>query len=345
MVASIKRGRSKLVIYIFAIIITLEILALVLLNSNLVEKKDYQLSPLSASQNIPLLNPVSGTNPVFWSEYNSSLFSHDPNVYALFDFDTSSPSYPSYGNFTNVASSDALIEPNGRFKSALKLQGRGYVNFLPKNPLDKNDLALDAWIKLDRYPASGKRAYIFFKAPLVDNNPLYNEVNDKSNGFSLWIDENGRIIFTVTNTFYGYTTNCTTLPATVPLGEWFHIGAIVDETKRIYINGRLVQRTLHYNYGSWLGSETQPSNIYIGNNDQRTGDFSGLIDQARIHKTLYKFWENNISYLGNIPYPQNKEPFPLPSQEDSQAGTDLSQGHRARIHGGPKRLRKACTIR
>jgi len=250
------------------------------------------------------------TQTAFWREYKV-----DDNTYGLFHFNKDD--FSDYeGKIKEVEKiGEVFYEENGKFGSCLKLDEKGAIKYIPSEIFPGGYISIEAWVKLDRYPKD--KAYIVYREAVVDKDARYNPAVDKTKGFSLYIDSKGAFHLTTTNCYYGNTQTTSSPEGIIPLNSWVHIAGVSCvfpiSHRKLFLNGKEVSKnTLEFAQGLVVSEdeEKEPGEIYIGNNKKGDSGFSGLIDEVRIHRQVFNFWEKeDISWLDTD---KNKE---IPKKE------------------------------
>jgi hypothetical protein len=248
------------------------------------------LAPAIVALLVALAAPAHAADTAFWKPYEP-----DDATYALFHFDTAELAKSEVKAATAEVVGQAKFEPQGRFGGCLSLNGRGAVKVVPAGAFSGGFLAIEAWVKLARYPE--KEAYILHRPAVVDNKPSFDPTADKTKGFALLVDSKGRLHLETTNLLYGRPTRTSSPEAAVPLGRWVHLAGVSDTfptaMRRLYVDGREVQ-ALPLAWGEGLmvsgDEESQAGPCYIGNNAAGDAGVAGLIDEVRVHRRIVKFW-------------------------------------------------------
>ncbi|MCM8830052.1 MAG: LamG domain-containing protein [Candidatus Omnitrophica bacterium] len=232
------------------------------------------------------------TETSFWRSYN-----FDDSTYILLHFDEKDSFNYKRNNIRNIEKKGEIyIEKEGKFGECLKLNGDGVIKYEIEGIFAGGFISIEAWIKLEKYPED--KAYIIYRPAVVDGDHKYNPEIDKTKGFSLYIDSKGAFHLTTTNCRYGSTTITSSPEGIIPLNTWVHIAGISAvfpvSSRKLYLNGKEVTKnTLEWGQGLivYEDEEKEPGPIYVGNNDKLDKGFIGLIDEVRIHKKVFKFWE------------------------------------------------------
>jgi len=186
---------------------------------------------------------------------------------------------------------DAATASEGRFGGGLKLSGKGAVKVGPNKPYRGGGVAMEAWLKLDRYPE--KTAYVVYRPAVVDRDARYDPKVDKTKGFGLFIDAKGALHLETTNLFYGRRTLTSSPPGVVPLGKWVHVAGISAVYRRLYVDGREVA-SVAIQWGEGLAvhgdEENEPGPLFIGNDAAGNAGLSGLLDEVRVHRNVFRLW-------------------------------------------------------
>ena len=253
-------------------------------------------------------NLLFATQTAFWREYKG-----DDNTYGLFHFNKDD--FSDYeGKIKAVEKTgEVFYEGNGKFGGCLKLNGNGSVKYIPSEIFPGGYISIEAWIKLDKYPKD--KAYIVYREAVVDKDARYNPEVDKTKGFSLYIDSKGAFHLTTTNCYYGNTTITSSPEGIIPLNTWVHIAGISAgfpvSHRKLFLNGKEVtKKTLEWGQGIVVygDEEKEQGDIYIGNNKKGDSGFSGLIDEVRIHKKIFNFWEKEDTSWTDI---EKKKEIPV----------------------------------
>jgi len=224
------------------------------------------------------------TQTSFWRPYKMDDF-----TYALFHFDKQD--FSDYqGKTKNVEVKGDVKFVKGKFGNCAEFDGNGFIEYETSEIFPGGYISMEAWIKVKKYPED--KAYIVLRPAKVDKSAKYNPEVDKTKGFSLYIDSKGGFHMSVTNTYYGRTTTTSSPEGIIPLNKWIHIAGISANFpvsfRRLYLNGKeIVAKPVGWGQGIVVHSdkEIEPSPIYIGK------AFCGLIDEVRIHRKIFKFWE------------------------------------------------------
>ena len=241
---------------------------------------------------------AAATDVAFWSPYKT-----DANTYLLCGFDEKTLSQvegaAKVGKVEAIG--DAAFDPSGRFGGALRVGGGGSLKLIPSATFPGGNLAIEAWIRLERYPA--KDAAIVCRPALVDKSGKHDPGTACTKGFTLLVDSAGALHLETVNCFYGRTTRTSSPPGAVPLNQWVHVAGVSDgfpiAFRRLYVDGREVQaKPVEWGQGLVLSGEeeTRPGAIYLGNDDRQSAGLAGLIDQVRIHTRIVKFWPRDDAW-------------------------------------------------
>lgn len=164
---------------------------------------------------------------------------------------------------------------NGRFKGALRLEGKGSAIITPVYNL-KNNFTAEGWFKAEGL--SG--ALITFVG-----------IRKNSSALTLSLLENGCITAVAGNT------KLTKSEAQVKKGQWFHVAVafeseLITQSGGTVITGKRPKRLVLYLNGrpffSFEGKEfldlyrTVKGQIYFGNSVSLDSPFNGLLDELRI---------------------------------------------------------------
>ena len=235
---------------------------------------------------------ASATETEFWQPYQRA----DEKTYFLATCEDDAPPLGT-AQVGRAETVGTVAYVDGRFGRAVQLDGHGALRYQPTAIFPDGQVALEAWIKLDRYP--DKRAYIVCHPPQVDGQSSYNPQADVTKGFSLLVDHHGALHLEITNCFYGATIPTSSPPGAVPLGKWVHVAGVSNNFpigfRRLFVDGHEVQ-AVAITWGQGLmvqqDEEQRPGPIYLGNDATGQAGLAGLIDQVRIHRAIVKFWPN-----------------------------------------------------
>ncbi|MBM4032033.1 MAG: LamG domain-containing protein [Planctomycetes bacterium] len=234
------------------------------------------------------LSPVAlGTQTAFWRPYEA-----DGETHLLMRFEPPDPARVEGETGKAELTGDAAPAPEGRFGGGLKLAGKGAVKVEAKTPYRGGAVAIEAWLKLDRYPE--KAAYIVHRPAVADRDARYDPKVDKTKGFGLFIDARGALHLETTNLFYGKRTVTSSPAGVVPLGKWVHVAGISAVYRRLYVDGREVA-SVAIQWGEGLAvhgdEESEAGPLYVGNDASGNAGLSGLLDEVRVHRNLFRLWE------------------------------------------------------
>ncbi|MCM8769096.1 MAG: LamG domain-containing protein, partial [Candidatus Omnitrophica bacterium] len=280
------------------------------------------------------------TDVAFWNEYSSQ--KKDENVYLYLSFNDPEIK-EGEGQIASVeAIGDASSEVQGRFGRCLKLGGKGALKCNPLAIFPGGFVAIEAWIKLERLPE--KEAMIVFRPAEVDRSAIYNPAIDVTKGFALLVDNQGALHLETVNCFYGNKTRTSSPQGMVPVNQWVHVAGVSAvfpiSFRRLYINGQEVTSTpIAWGQGLMVSGdeEKKPGPVFIGNNQDGTAGLTGLIDQVRIHRNVFKFWpKEETSWCQQIsqqeipdgsPYflPEHKAVIYLPLDGTSIAASQIEK--------------------
>ncbi|HEY3322611.1 MAG TPA: glycoside hydrolase domain-containing protein [Planctomycetota bacterium] len=228
-----------------------------------------------------------GTDVAFWTEYKT-----DADTYLLMPCTDLKTGEGKIASIDTVG--EPTLDPQGKFGSALKLNGRSGLKVMPSEIFPGGFLSIEAWIKLDKLPA--KNGYIVFRPAEVDKNPQYDPTHDVTKGFALFVDSAGALHLETTNCFYGSTTRTSSQPGAIVPGKWLHVAGISaqfpDSHRRLYVDGKeLVCAGINWGQGLTVSGdeEKKPGPLFVGNNDKGDSGIEGLIDQLRIHRNVFQF--------------------------------------------------------
>jgi len=204
---------------------------------------------------------ASATQTAFWRPYEA-----DEETHLLIRLDPPDPLRVEGETGKAELVGDAAATPDGHFGGALKLSGKGGVKVAPKAPYRGGAVAIEAWIKLERYPE--KTAYVLCRPAVVDRDARYDPKVDKTKGFGLFIDAQGALHLETTNLLYGKRTVTSSPAGVVPLGKWVHVAGISAVYRRLYVDGREVA-SVGIQWGEGLtvhgDEEAEPGPLFIGN--------------------------------------------------------------------------------
>ena len=233
------------------------------------------------------LSPGWATQTAFWRPYEP-----DAETHLLMRFDPPDPMRVEGEVEKAELTADAAPSPEGHFNGALRLSGKGAVKVLPRVPFRGGCVAIEAWLKLDRYPE--KTAYILHRPAVVDRDARYDPKADRTKGFGLSIDAQGALHLETTNVFYGKRTVTSSPAGAVPLGKWVHVAGISAVYRRLYVDGREVA-SVAIQWGEGLtvhgDEETEAGPLFIGNDASGNAGLAGLIDEVRVHRNVFRLWE------------------------------------------------------
>jgi hypothetical protein len=233
------------------------------------------------------LTQLFATQTAFWRPYQA-----DEATHLLMHFDE--PDFAKAEGEGGQAElvGDAARAAEGRFGGALRLSGAGAVKVAPKAVFRGGAVSIEAWLKLDRYPE--KEAFVVCRPAVVDQDPRYEPERDRTKGFSLLIDSKGALHLETVNLFYGKRVRTSSEPGAVPVGQWVHVAGISAGYRRLYVNGREVASAAIL-WGEGLAvhgdEEREPGPLYIGNDPGGKAGLSGLVDEVRVHRNIFKLWE------------------------------------------------------
>ena len=233
---------------------------------------------------------TDATETSFWDPYEE-----DDQTYALLHFDQHDPWRT--GGETRAVETIGEVEwtEDGRFGGALKLTGEGALRVEPDGVFPGGYISVEAWVKLERLPED--TACIVWRPARVDRSAQYNPEVDTTKGFALLVDSEGRFHLQTTNCYYGRTVRTSSPRGSVPVGEWVHLAGVSATfpvtARRLYLNGREVAgKPLGWGQGIVVTKdrETEPSPIYIGADNEGKRALSGLVDEVRVYRNVFKFW-------------------------------------------------------
>ncbi len=227
------------------------------------------------------------TQTAFWRPYEK-----DGETHLLMRFEPPDPLGAEGETGKAELTGDAAAAPDGRFGGGLKLSGKGAVKVEPKKPYLGGGVAMEAWLKLDRYP--DKTAYIVHRPAVVDRDARYEPKVDKTKGFGLFVHAKGALHLETTNLFYGKRTVTSSPAGAVPLGKWVHVAGISAVYRRLYVDGREVA-SVAIQWGEGLAvhgdEESEAGPLFIGNDASGNAGLSGLLDEVRVHRNVFRLWE------------------------------------------------------
>lgn len=227
------------------------------------------------------------TQTAFWRPYEA-----DAQTHLLLRFAPPDPVQALGETGKAAMTGDAAAAPEGRFGGALRLGGKGGLKVEPQKPYLGGTVAIEAWLKLERYP--DKTAYVVYRPAVVDSDARYDPKVDKTKGFGLFIDAQGALHLETTNLFYGKRTVTSSPPGAVPLGKWVHVAGISAVYRRLYVDGREVA-SVGIQWGEGLAvhgdEEAEPGPLFIGNNAAGDAGLVGLLDEVRVHRNVFRLWE------------------------------------------------------
>jgi hypothetical protein len=246
---------------------------------------------LAAAGILLLVIPARAADTAFWKPYDP-----DDNTYALLHFDGKDLAKSEVKTASAEVIGEAKLEPVGKFGGCLSLDGKSAVKVMPANVLPGGFIAIEAWIKVSKYPE--KEAYVVHRPAVVGSNPSkYDPKVNRTKGFALLLDSKGRLHLETTNCFYGQQTRTSSPEGVVPLDRWTHVAGVSDASptnmRRLYVNGQEVQaQPLEWGQGLVVGGdeESEPGPFYVGNSAKGDAGLVGLIDEVRIHRRIVKFW-------------------------------------------------------
>ncbi|HPD15710.1 MAG TPA: DUF6067 family protein [Planctomycetota bacterium] len=246
------------------------------------------------------------TQTAFWRPYEA-----DAETHLLLRFDPPDPSQAIGETGKAELVGDAAAAPEGRFSGALKLSGKGAMKVAPKKPYLGGTVAIEAWLKLERYP--DRTAYIVHRPAVVDTDARYDPKVDRTKGFGLFVDAQGALHLETTNLYYGRRTVTSSPPGVVPLGKWVHVAGISAVYRRLYLDGREVA-SVGIQWGEGLAvhgdEEAEPCPLFIGNDAAGSAGLVGLLDEVRIHRNVFRLWERE-----NTAWTRRTATWPVPISE------------------------------
>jgi hypothetical protein len=230
------------------------------------------------------------TETSFWDPYQE-----DDRTYALLHFNQHD-TWQGFGQVEGIeAVEDVGWTEHGRFGGALKLSGEGALRVEPKGVFPGGYISVEAWVKLDRLPED--MVCIIWRPARVDRSAQYDPEVDTTKGFALLVDSEGRFHLQTTNCYYGRTVRTSSPKGSVTVGQWVHLAGVSATfpvtARRLYLNGSEVAgQPLGWGQGIVVTKdrETEPSPIYIGADDEGKRALSGLVDEVRVHRNVFKFW-------------------------------------------------------
>lgn len=230
---------------------------------------------------------AEATQTAFWRPYEL-----DPETYLLMHCDEENPARVEGEAEKAELTGDVAPSPDGHFGGALKFSGRGAVKVMPKGPFRGGCVAIEAWLRLERYPE--KTAYIVHRPAVADRDARYDPKADRTKGFGLFVDAAGALHLETTNLYYGRRTVTSSPPGVVPLGKWVHVAGISAVFRRLYVDGREVA-SVAIQWGEGLtvhgDEESEPGPLFLGNNAAGDAGIVGLLDEVRVHRNVFRLWE------------------------------------------------------
>ena len=250
---------------------------------------------------------VFATSTAFWRPYSTNVFwgnKPSPFVYLLLHFNK--PDFYDYlgtSKITSVSNMGTGVKwsADGKFAGCAEFNGHGVLRYSPSvtfyhtpkgvNIGGHSYISIEAWIKVNKYPKN--KGYIVYRQAK----------RGATKGFSLYIDSKGGFHLSVTN-LNGSTTIYSSPENIIPLNKWVHVAGLSAGWpvgfSRLYLNGEDVWKQPT---GDGLGSngkkETVPGNVYVGNDKELRGGFTGKIDEVRIDRNVFKFWkrQDNVEWV------------------------------------------------
>lgn len=261
---------------------------------------------------------VRATQTAFWRPYEA-----DAETYLLLRFEPPDTARAEGEAEKAELSGDAAASPDGHFGGALRLAGKGAFKVTPKGPYRGGRVAIEAWVKLERYPE--KTAYIVHRPAAVDRDARYDPKVDRTKGFGLFVDAAGALHLETTNLYYGRRTVTSSPPGAVPIGKWVHVGGISAVYRRLYVEGREVA-SVAIQWGEGLtvhgDEETEPGPLYVGNDTAGNAGLVGLLDEVRVHRNVLRLWERE-----DPEWTRRTAIHPLPTAEPF-----FLSGHRPKVY-------------
>ena len=215
------------------------------------------------------------TDTAFWKPY-----AVDDDATVLFHFDT-----------TNLAAADGKsadvcflgtprFDPAGKFGGAMRLDGQGGLQVMPREAMKAGPIALEAWVRLEQYPA--KDAYLI-------GIPWH---QGEAGGIAFRITAQGALILETRRIRHGETARVTSPAGAVPTNTWIHLAAVcaADDFVSLYCNGRVVIRSADsYNAPRFDGT-LHPTPVFIGCMPAVGEGLRGWLDDVRIHRNVHALW-------------------------------------------------------
>ena len=160
----------------------------------------------------------------FWAPYRV-----DADTYGLFTLDrkdlADTQGTAAFQSIETVG--EVAFEAEGKFGGAIRLGGRGAIRAVPSKIFAGGHLAVEAWVKLDRYPA--KEACVVFRPATVVPGKPYDPQVDTTKGFALLVDAEGRLHLETTNCVGKHARRSSSPAGAVPLGRWVHLAGVNDQ--------------------------------------------------------------------------------------------------------------------
>ncbi|MFA6567020.1 MAG: glycoside hydrolase domain-containing protein [Victivallales bacterium] len=238
------------------------------------------------------------TDVAFWKPYEI-----EANTYVLIHFDDTGL-VAAEGKVSGAGKTfgDARYIGGGKFSGAAHFDGVSFLRF-PTEPLNVlkmsissvvRSLSVEAWIKMERYPAAGGKSMIVCRP---DN-------KGTAIGLSLFVDSEGALGMGIKGgknpgVFFK------SEPGKVPLNEWVHVAGIScgghqSPFDTLYVNGVEVYCGSNSGAGGEQ-PETESANLFVGADQDGKDGFTGLIDELRIHCRIQRFWPlDPMPWIGRI---------------------------------------------
>lgn len=221
-----------------------------------------------------------GIDPLYYEAGDDkSIPNYHTGLVMYMPFDSDAKDYSGNGN---NGINNGATQTTGKVSGALNFDGvDDNVRVLDANtlsPVEKVTVA--AWI----YPVS---------AAGTDYKRIVNKSENSDDGeYTLWLYNDGRMIWYVNNWTLGYVFSTAVL-----LNKWIYVvgvfdGSIGSNKLKIYINGEL------NNEGNTTSASITNTayNLYVGNWGSGTRPFNGLIDEVRIYNRALSSDEIKLMY-------------------------------------------------
>jgi hypothetical protein len=266
------------------------------------------------------------TDTAFWKPYAAA----DAPL-ALLHFDGTSAGEAT-GQIARAESVGAVrLDPAGKFGGALRLDGRGAVRLMTREPLDDGVISVEAWVRLERYP---ERDAVIVSIPWV---------KEQSGGLTLRVDAQGALTLETRTLQRGETNGVPSAPGAVPTNVWVHVAGICAGFAMLYGNGRQVARSQDAYYAPKFQGSRQPAPILVGNSEAGDQGLTGWVDEVRVHRRVCKLWApEDTAWTGGLrdrPLAQGPPHFlagrtpllHLPLDGDLQPASNSVAGLRVRV--------------